>query len=245
MASFMKEFEHLEIQLEDIKSATNNFDESKVIGIGGFGKVYKGELSHSKGRSMVALKRLDRKHGQGDVDSGRDDMILVYEYASRGSLDGHLKDVTLTWRQRINICLDAAKGISYLYDPKETYKRLIHYDIKSVNILLDENFNAKVTDFGLSKIGPANPHNSILVTGALEKSYEENKLDEINLQDLMQLRDPSSLKTFSDIVFQCLHNAREERPTMSRVVEKLEIALCPSGALDEDVTLPDDQVTTE
>ncbi|GKB87026.1 kinase-like domain, phloem protein 2-like protein [Tanacetum coccineum] len=74
---------------------------------------------------------------------------------------------TLTWKQRIRICLDAAKGLCYLHDPKETYQRLIHCDIKSANILLDENFKAKVSDFGLSKIGPANQHNSILVTGAL------------------------------------------------------------------------------
>ncbi|GKG01648.1 kinase-like domain, phloem protein 2-like protein, partial [Tanacetum coccineum] len=68
MASFMKEYEHLKIQLKEIKSATNDFDENKVIGYGGFGKVYEGELCHSSSekKSLVALKRLDRKHGQGD-----------------------------------------------------------------------------------------------------------------------------------------------------------------------------------
>ncbi|GJW35319.1 kinase-like domain, phloem protein 2-like protein [Tanacetum coccineum] len=183
-------FEHLEIQLEDIKLATNNFNEENVIGHGGFGKVYKGELSqsHSKGSGMLAFKRLDRKHGQGDAEfykevrmlscyshdniisllgfsSGRDEMILVYEYASRGSLDSHLKDVNLKWTQRIKICLDAAKGLSYLHDPKDTYQRLIHCDIKSANILLDKNFNAKVADFlGLSKEALHNPQNSVLVT---------------------------------------------------------------------------------
>nr|GFA47882.1 protein kinase-like domain, phloem protein 2-like protein [Tanacetum cinerariifolium] len=75
--------------------------------------------------------------------SGRDEMILVYEYASRGSLDGHLKDVNLTWTQRLKVCLDAAKGLCYLHDPRNTYQRLIHCDIKSANILLDENFKAK------------------------------------------------------------------------------------------------------
>ncbi|GJW15624.1 zinc finger MYM-type protein 1-like protein [Tanacetum coccineum] len=115
---------------------------------------------------MVALKRLDRRRGQGDRDSGRDEMILVYEYASRGSLYGHLKDINLTWTQQLKICLDAAKGLSYLHDPRDTYQRLIHCDIKSANILLDDNFNAKVADFRISKIGLANQQNSILVTRA-------------------------------------------------------------------------------
>ncbi|PWA62707.1 serine-threonine/tyrosine-protein kinase catalytic domain-containing protein [Artemisia annua] len=301
MASSMKGFEHLEIKLEEIKLATNNFNEENVIGHGGFGKVYKGELSHSRGKSLVALKRLDRKHGQGDAEfykevrmlscykheniisllgfsSGRDEMILVYEYASRGSLDGHLKNVTLKWKQRIKICLDAAKGLSYLHNPKETYQRLIHCDIKSANILLDKNFNAKVADFGLSKIGPANQQNSILVTDILgthgycdpvfmetytltkesdvysfgvvlfevlcgmlcvtysnrhikvhvpswKKAYEDNKLQDIILKDLMQQMDPTSLKSFAGIAYHCLNKLREERPLMSLVVEKLESAL--------------------
>ncbi|KAI7752527.1 hypothetical protein M8C21_015878 [Ambrosia artemisiifolia] len=68
MESFLGEFQHLRIQLEDIKSATENFDNKRLIGVGGFGKVYKGELCHFKGRSMVAFKRLDRKFGQGDPE---------------------------------------------------------------------------------------------------------------------------------------------------------------------------------
>ncbi|GJX02787.1 kinase-like domain, phloem protein 2-like protein [Tanacetum coccineum] len=116
MASSIQEFEHLEIQLEDIKLAANHFDEKNVIEVGGFGK------------------------------------ILVYEYASRGSLDNLLKYATFTWTERIKVFLDAAKGLCYLHDPKETYQRLIHFDIKSANILLEENFKAKVADFGLSNI---------------------------------------------------------------------------------------------
>ncbi|GJT06826.1 kinase-like domain, phloem protein 2-like protein [Tanacetum coccineum] len=116
MAAFMKELEHLKIKLEDIKSATNNFNENKVIGKGGFGKVYKGELSHYEGKSMVAIKRLDRKYGQGDPEflkeirmlscykhknlisllgfcKEEDEMILIYEHASHGSL---IPDVYMT-----------------------------------------------------------------------------------------------------------------------------------------------------
>ncbi|PWA45709.1 serine/threonine/dual specificity protein kinase, catalytic domain-containing protein [Artemisia annua] len=192
MASFVTEFKHLEIQLEDIISATNNFDESKVIGRGGFGKVYAGELSHSQSgeKSLVAIKRLDHKYGQGDPEFFKEirmlscyrhgnlisllgfccqgvEMILIYDYASRGSLDRYLSSADLTWTQRLMICIDAAKGLSFLHDPNGTQPRVLHCDIKSANILLDKNLTAKVSDFGLSKMGPANQQYSLLITCAL------------------------------------------------------------------------------
>uniref|UniRef100_A0A251SXU1 Putative death-associated protein kinase 1 n=1 Tax=Helianthus annuus TaxID=4232 RepID=A0A251SXU1_HELAN len=187
--AFLQQFQHLKIQLEDITSATDNFNDDNCIGRGGFGKVYKGELSHSKGRSTVAIKRLDRRHGQGIPEflkeittlSGYrhenlisllgfcyqgDEMILVYDYASRGSLDRYLNLPHLTWLQRLKICLDAAQGLRYLHDPRGTHQRIIHCDVKSSNILLDDNWNGKVSDFGLSKMGPANEQQSVIVTMA-------------------------------------------------------------------------------
>ncbi|GKB59055.1 kinase-like domain, phloem protein 2-like protein, partial [Tanacetum coccineum] len=297
----MKEFEHLEIKLEEIISATDNFSDNRVIGKGGFGTVYVGELSRLSGKTKVAFKRLDSKFGQGGPEFVKEirilsrythenlisllgicsqggEMILVYEYAARGSLDRYLKDATLTWTQRIKICLDAAKGLNYLHDAKETYQRVIHCDIKSANILLDENFNAKVSDFGLSKISPANQQNTMLVTYALgtlgycdplfmetycltkesdvysfgvvlyevlcgrlcyessnpecnflvpiwKNSYKEKKLDKIIFQDLKQQLDPSSLEIISEIAYECLQIFNRQRPTMSRVVDKLKCAL--------------------
>ncbi|PWA66858.1 hypothetical protein CTI12_AA112870 [Artemisia annua] len=191
MASFLTEFKHLEIKLEEIKSATNNFDEKNVIGHGGFGKVYEGKLAfpHPEGEILVALKRLDRKYGQGDPEFYKEirflscyrhanlisllgfcnqggEMILVYEHASGGSLDRILNSAALTWPQRLKICLDAAKGISFLHDPNGAHQRVLHCDIKSANILLDKNMNAKVSDFGLSKMGSANQQYSALITNA-------------------------------------------------------------------------------
>ncbi|KAJ0954724.1 putative protein kinase RLK-Pelle-CrRLK1L-1 family [Helianthus annuus] len=179
MESFMKEFEHLKIQLEEIKSATNNFDKTKLIGSGGFGQVYVGELSHFKGRSMVAIKCLDRKYGQGDPEFWKEitilnchthekliallgfcieggEMILVYEYASKGSLERYLNSTDFVWTQRLKVCLDAARGLAYIHDANGIKERIIHRDIKSSNILLDANWNTKVSDMGLSKIVPAN-----------------------------------------------------------------------------------------
>ncbi|KAK1417739.1 hypothetical protein QVD17_26873 [Tagetes erecta] len=186
--SFMKEFDYLKIQMEDIVSATNNFDPTGVIGGGGFGKVYKGELSSPEGQITVAFKKLDRRHGQGNIEFWKevimlsrykhenlislmhfciegDEMILVYEYASRGSLDHYLSDAsTLTWIQRLRICVGAARGLHFLHDPKETQQRVLHRDVKSSNILLDENWTAKLSDFGLSKVGPANQAHTYLVS---------------------------------------------------------------------------------
>ncbi|MFS7979394.1 putative protein kinase RLK-Pelle-LRR-VIII-1 family [Helianthus anomalus] len=89
MDSIMKEFEHLKIQLEELRKATDSFG-SKVIGAGGFGKVYKGEVLHSKGRSMIAIKRLNREFGQGDPEFLKEIMMLSrYAHKNLISLLGY------------------------------------------------------------------------------------------------------------------------------------------------------------
>ena len=187
--SFEDDFNHLKIQLKDVKEATHNF-EDEPIGGGGFGKVYKGDLFLQEQPKTVAFKRLDRQFGQGDIEFWKEilmlsklrhdnlvsllhfcnengEKILVYEYASNGSLDRHLGDPSLTWNQRLHICLGAARGIKYLHDPKKGQQRVLHRDIKSSNILLDEKWNAKVSDFGLSKIGPANQSRTYLISNVV------------------------------------------------------------------------------
>ncbi|KAJ0859382.1 putative protein kinase RLK-Pelle-CrRLK1L-1 family transcription factor C3H family [Helianthus annuus] len=256
--SFIKDFDHLKIQMEDVLLATNNFDPTRVIGRGGFGIVYKGELPSPKGQITYAFKRLDRRLGQGGIEFWKeimmlstyehknlislkhfciegDEMILVYEYASRGSLDRYLSDAsTLTWIQRLKICVEAARGLCFLHDPKETQQRVLHRDVKSANILLDQNWTAKVSDFGLSKSGPANQVHSYLFSHAVgtpgylpkwRKCYEDKRLDKIVLSGLREQMDPGSLRIFSTIAYRCVNKAREERPPMAEIVEKLEFSL--------------------
>ncbi|XP_022947967.1 probable receptor-like protein kinase At2g23200 [Cucurbita moschata] len=167
----------LKISLDEIIEGTNGFDEKKVIGVGGFGRVYVGTI----GGKEVAVKRSRPGLGQGLKEfqteiiilsqirhrylvslcgycNENEEMILVYEYMAGGTLKDYLygskihDHLPLSWKQRLQICIDAAKGLDYLHIGS-TFGVIIHRDIKTTNILLDKDNNAKVADFGISKAG--------------------------------------------------------------------------------------------
>ncbi|KAF8413692.1 hypothetical protein HHK36_001684 [Tetracentron sinense] len=155
----------------DLKAATENF--SRKLGEGGFGSVFEGTLSNG---TKVAVKQL---YGVGQMKKSflaevetiggihhvnlvrligfcaeKLHRLLVYEYMCNGSLDNWIfhknQDCVLDWQSRQKIIIDVAKGIAYLHE--ECRQKIVHLDIKPQNILLDYNFNAKVSDFGLSKL---------------------------------------------------------------------------------------------
>ncbi|KAI3683932.1 hypothetical protein L1987_84447 [Smallanthus sonchifolius] len=186
----IEEFDRLRVPLDAIKLATNNFNATNYISRGGFGKVYKGELVLRGELVMVAIKCLDRTHGQGIPEFWKEIMtlsryrhqnlisllgfcdergenILVYEYLSNKSLDMHLSDANLLWIQRLKICIGVARGLEYLHNPSGTMQRVLHRDVKSSNILLDEKWKAKISDFGLSKFGPANQEYTFMFSNAV------------------------------------------------------------------------------
>ncbi|KAI3785110.1 hypothetical protein L1987_44222 [Smallanthus sonchifolius] len=166
---------NLRFQLADILKATNDFDENLVIGKGGFGKVYRGTFPEGKN---VAVKRAEKGHGQGRPEfvteitvlskirhkhlvaligycDEKSEMILVYEFMEKGTLQDHLygtnKDIEkLSWDKRLEICISATRGLDYLHTGSDA--GIIHRDVKSTNILLDENYIAKVADFGISRL---------------------------------------------------------------------------------------------
>nr|GEW68172.1 probable serine/threonine-protein kinase PBL21 [Tanacetum cinerariifolium] len=174
----------------DLAASTQNFRVANLIGEGGFGSVYKGRLDSGK---LVAVKKLNLSGLQGNQEfivevlmlsllrhsnlvtltgycTDGDQRLLVYEYMPQGSLENHLFDLKphqqpLDWHTRLKIALGAARGLEYLHciaNPPVIYR-----DLKSSNILLDNDFNPKLSDFGLAKLGPVgdNTHVSTRVMG--------------------------------------------------------------------------------
>ncbi|CAK9155529.1 unnamed protein product [Ilex paraguariensis] len=175
----------------ELATATKNFRQECLVGEGGFGRVYKGRFE--KTGQVVAVKQLDRNGLQGNREflvevlmlsllhhpnlvnligycADGDQRLLVYEYMPLGSLEDHLLDppsdqAPLDWSTRMKIALHAARGLEYLHD--KANPPVIYRDLKSSNILLDKEFNAKLSDFGLAKLGPTgdNSHVSSRVMG--------------------------------------------------------------------------------
>ncbi|KAE8700699.1 Receptor-like serine/threonine-protein kinase ALE2 [Hibiscus syriacus] len=160
--------------LNDIERATNSFDDSRVIGEGGFGIVYRGSLDDGAAVAVKVLKREDQHGGQeflAEVEMlsrlhhrnlvkligiCTEDNIhcLVYELVPNGSLESHLHGAEketnpLDWGARMKIALGAARGLAYLHE--DSNPRVIHRDFKSSNILLEHDFTPKVSDFGLAR----------------------------------------------------------------------------------------------
>ncbi|KAK1427063.1 hypothetical protein QVD17_15746 [Tagetes erecta] len=165
------------ISLEDIKLATNNFHDKNYIGGGGFGGVYKGNLQDGDEFKTIVAKRLNKEFGQGEQQfftelqilleykhenviglvgycDEEDEKIIVYEYAPRGSLDKYYNHASLTWVNRLSICIDVASALHFLHGGVGKQAKVIHRDIKTANILINHDWKAKLADFGLSLISP-------------------------------------------------------------------------------------------
>ncbi|KAK4784667.1 hypothetical protein SAY86_019035 [Trapa natans] len=172
---------------EDLSKATNGFSQEMLLGQGGFGYVHKGVLPNGK---EVAVKSLKSGSGQGEREFQAEveiisrvhhrhlvslvgyciagtQRMLVYEFVPNNTMEYHLHGKgrsVMQWESRLRIAVGSAKGLAYLHE--DCHPRIIHRDIKAANILLDNNFEAMVADFGLAKLSSDNnTHVSTRVMG--------------------------------------------------------------------------------
>uniref|UniRef100_A0A2P2J831 Receptor-like protein kinase At4g00960 n=1 Tax=Rhizophora mucronata TaxID=61149 RepID=A0A2P2J831_RHIMU len=164
----------LQTDFETLKRATDNFDEANKLGQGGFGTVYKGRLPSGQ---AVAVKRLSKGSGQGELEFkneilfvaklqhrnlvrllgfcfDKEERLIVYEFFSNSSLNKFIFDpmkrALLDWGTRYKIIKGIARGLMYLHE--DSRLRIIHRDLKASNILLDDEMNPKISDFGMARL---------------------------------------------------------------------------------------------
>ncbi|XP_076900634.1 putative receptor-like protein kinase At5g59700 [Bidens hawaiensis] len=163
-------FAHLQIPLEDVLNATKKFHHDNIIGHGGFSTTYKGRLLQSGKLMEIAAQRFDCKHGEGDLEflteismlsdlkhanlvsiigfcDEQDEKVVITTYEAKGRLEQYLKSLNLTWTQRLRIAIGVARALSYLHYDKGRDYAIIHCNINSNTILLDNNLEAKLSSF--------------------------------------------------------------------------------------------------
>lgn len=234
----LKTLDSLQFKLSTIEAATNKFSSENEIGKGGFGIVYKGVLSDGQ---QIAVKKLSRSSGQGSIEFQNEilliaklqhrnlvtllgfcleerEKMLIYEYVPNKSLDYFLFDSkkhrVLHWFERYKIIGGIARGILYLHE----YSRLkvIHRDLKPSNVLLDDNMNPKISDFGLARIvaidqEQASTNRIVGTYGYMSPEYAMHG----------QFSEKSDVFSFGVIILEIVSGKRNSRPIQSHDFEDI------------------------
>ncbi|XP_047316391.1 leucine-rich repeat receptor protein kinase HPCA1 [Impatiens glandulifera] len=225
---------------DEVKKITNNFSGSNEIGSGGYGKVYRGMLP---GGQLIAIKRAQQGSTQGGLEFKTEiellsrvhhknvvalvgfcfeqgEQMLVYEFMSHGTLRDSLlgkSGIVLDWKRRLRIALGSARGLAYLHELADP--PIIHRDVKSSNILLDDNLTAKVADFGLSKLvtDSTKGHVSTQVKGTLGYLDPEYYMTQ-------QLTEKSDVYSFGVLMLELI-TARQPIEKGKYIVREVRIAI--------------------
>ncbi|KAB2058758.1 hypothetical protein ES319_A11G256000v1 [Gossypium barbadense] len=210
-------------RLKEVKKMTNDFSRNRFLGSGGFGEVYKGELPNGDIVAVKSAKVGNIKSTQQVLNEvgilsqvnhknlvrllgccvEAEQPLMIYEYISNGTLSDHLHgkySTFLDWKTRLKIALQTAEALAYLHSA--AYTPIYHRDVKSANILLDYEFNAKVSDFGLSRLAsPGLSHVSTCAQGTLgymDPEYYRN----------YQLTDKSDVYSYGVVLLELLTSQR-------------------------------------
>ncbi|KAE8676508.1 FKBP-like peptidyl-prolyl cis-trans isomerase family protein isoform 1 [Hibiscus syriacus] len=210
-------------RLKEVKKMTNDFSRDRFLGSGGFGEVYKGELPCGDIVAVKSAKVGNIKSTQQVLNEvgilsqvnhknlvrllgccvEAEQPLMIYEYISNGTLSDHLHGkypTFLDWKTRLNIALQTAEALAYLHSA--AYTPIYHRDVKSANILLDDEFNTKVSDFGLSRLAsPGLSHVSTCAQGTLgymDPEYYRN----------YQLTDKSDVYSYGVVLLELLTSQR-------------------------------------